>query len=122
MVLFAHLQENRAQVFAKSQYAFQEGGGQLLNIAEPAMMTDDLRYFGTEFKLFSGCFGCPFANGFGAVHLVMRGIELDAVIMLYIMLQEMGIPGAFRVYFTHPFFSAPIGTAQVYFGMPGGLF
>src|SRR5882724_4919197 len=117
MIVLAHLQEYRPQVFTKSQYTFEKSSGKLVHVIEPAVMTDDLRYFGTEFKIPAGCFGRPFADHILSVHLVMRGVELDTVVMLYILFQEINVFGAFRVDLTQPFPAPPYRAAEIYFGM-----
>ncbi len=74
MSIFTHLEKDGAEVLSKSQDALEKVGGERICIIEPAVVADDLRDFGTEFKIPAGCFGGPFANGFRSVHLVMGGV------------------------------------------------
>jgi hypothetical protein len=98
---------------AERQYTFQERSGLQGGVYEVAVMADGLWYFGTELKVLTLGTDVPLLNSLGAIDLVVSCIQLNAVVMMYVFIQEVGFFSALRIDLSYPFLPAPFGAAQV---------
>src|SRR6185312_10129297 len=76
-------------------------------------MGDSLVHFRAEFEVLLSGQAVPFFYTRRAVDLIVGGIQFNAVIMLYVLLKKVALPGFKRIQFANPFLSSPFCTAQI---------